>query len=315
MATTFPCMSASTYVLVTAAYNEEAYIEGTIQAVLSQTVRPSRWVIVSDGSIDGTDGIVRRYAAAHDFIRFVRREKDGQKGFASKVFALRAGLEQLGSCQYEFIGHLDADVSFGPSCFSDLIGALQANPQLGLTGGVVLERVRGQFAARRSNSLNSVPGAVQMFRRECYQDIGGFIPIEYGGEDWYAEVRARMNGWQVRINPETEVNHERATGAASGRLRYWYRQGFMDFVLGSHPLFEIAKLIRRIPERPYLTGATVRFCGFVLAHFTTQRVVPAEFVRFLRREQLCRCLPKCFRPKAAQVQPKHGTENHARQAR
>ena len=287
------------YVLITAAYNEEFYLEGTIRSVLAQTLRPAMWVIVSDGSTDRTDEIVRQYAASHEFIHFVRREKDGLRGFASKVFALRAGLERLGSYQYEFLGHLDADVSFGPCYFSDLIAALELNPQLGLTGGVVLEEVRGQFVQRSTNSLTSVPGAVQMFRRECYQDIGGFIPIEYGGEDWYAEVRARMKGWQVRVVSHVEVYHQRATGAATGRLKYWYRQGFMDFALGSHPLFEVGKLIRRLPARPYIVGPAARFCGFVVAHFAIKRAVTPDFIGFLRREQMCRILPKCLWSKAA----------------
>jgi glycosyltransferase involved in cell wall biosynthesis len=287
------------YVLVTAAYNEEFYLEGTIRSVLAQTQRPVIWVIVSDGSTDRTDEIGRQYAASHEFIRFVRREKDGQQGFASKVFALRAGLERLGSSQYEFLGHLDADVSFGPNYFSDLIAALEQNPQLGLTSGVVLEKVRGEFVQRGTNTLTSVPGAVQMFRRKCYEDIGEFIPIQYGGEDWYAEVRARMKGWQVRGVPHLEVYHERTTGAATGRLKYWYRQGFMDFALGCHPLFEVGKLIRRLPARPYVVGAASRYCGFVVAHFTIKRAVPPDFVGFLRREQMCRLLPKWLLPKAS----------------
>lgn len=292
------CLEAGIrYVLVTAAYNEERFIEQTIRSVLAQTLQPAMWVIVSDGSVDRTDEIVGQYAASHEFIHFVRREKDGQQGFASKVFALRAGLERLGACQYAFLGHLDADVSFGPTYFSDLIAVLKENPQLGLTGGLVLERVRGEFA-QRGASISSVPGAVQMFRRECYEDIGGFIPIEYGGEDWYAEVRARMKGWQVRGVPHVTAYHERATGAATGRLKYWYRQGFMDFALGCHPLFEVGKLIRKLRAQPYVIGAAARFCGFVVAHFSIKRAVSPDFVSFLRREQVCRILPRCLWPKS-----------------
>jgi len=101
----------SSYVLLTAAYNEEPYIEDTIRSVLAQTVRPSRWVIVSDGSTDRTDQIVQQYVVDCNFIHFVRREKDLSRGFASKVFAQRAGMQLLSISETPFIGHLDGDLT------------------------------------------------------------------------------------------------------------------------------------------------------------------------------------------------------------
>jgi len=279
---------SSSYVLITAAYNEEACIDGTIRAVLSQTLQPERWVIVSDGSADGTDEIVRSYTEEHSFIRLVRRERDGSQGFASKVFALHTGLERLNGVAYDFIGHLDADITFAPSYFFELLRVFGEHPLLGLSGGTLLERTQGSFVRRGSGTLTSVPGAVQMFRRACYEDIGGFIPIPYGGEDWYAEVAARMKGWQVLSAPDIVAYHQRSTGEATGRLRYLFRQGFMDYALGSHPLFEAVKLLGRISERPFVMGATARWIGFVVAHLTTDRAVSKEFMNFLRSEQMRR---------------------------
>src|SRR5690349_3635311 len=93
------------YVLMTAAYNEEALIEKTIQCVLSQTVLPRRWVIVSDGSTDRTDEIVERYARQHDFIRFVRVSRPVGRSFGSKVRALRLGAELLAEVEFDYIGN------------------------------------------------------------------------------------------------------------------------------------------------------------------------------------------------------------------
>jgi poly-beta-1,6-N-acetyl-D-glucosamine synthase len=278
----------STYVLITAAYNEEAYIDGTINAVLSQTVRPARWVIVSDGSVDRTDEIVQRYTGEHSFIQFIRREKDGAEGFASKVFALHTALESLSGAAYDFIGHLDADITLPASYFDELFRVFEENPLLGLSGGSLLENVQGSFVPRGTGTTASVPGAVQMFRRACYDAIGGFIPIPYGGEDWYAEIAARMKGWQVRTVPDLLAYHHRPTGKATGRLRYSYRQGLMDYALGSHPIFEAAKLLRRISNKPYVLVAAARWLGFLVAHFTTDRAVSQEFMDFLRNEQMRR---------------------------
>lgn len=283
-----PRVGDGTYVLLTAAFNEEAYIEETIRSVLAQLVLPSIWVIVSDGSTDHTDEIVQRYGMSYSFIRLVRREKDQNRRFASKVFALRAGLQMLRLEAAQFIGHLDADISLDPSYFRDLLKKFDEDPTLGIAGGWCVEKVGSKFRLSRGSSPTSVPGAVQMFRRECYQDIGGLLPIEYGGEDWYAEIKARMCGWKVRSFSDLRVRHRRATGTAESSLRYCYGQGFMDFAVGSHPIFELAKLARRILWRPYLLGALARLLGFLMAYVVGKRIVPPEFVSFLRQEQMGR---------------------------
>ena len=49
------------YVLITPARNEGDYIEKTIQSVISQKIKPVKWVIVSDGSTDDTVAIAQQY--------------------------------------------------------------------------------------------------------------------------------------------------------------------------------------------------------------------------------------------------------------
>src|SRR4051812_41990559 len=113
--------SEPSYSLITAAFNEQDYIEETIQSVLRQTLLPEVWLIVSDGSTDATDDIVRRYLSKYPFIRLLRRERDQNHGFASKVYALRAGLQHLGESETEFIAHLDADMSLDSSYFREVL--------------------------------------------------------------------------------------------------------------------------------------------------------------------------------------------------
>ncbi|MEJ2008117.1 MAG: glycosyltransferase family A protein [Acidobacteriota bacterium] len=277
------------YALVTAARNEERYIEKTLKSVTSQTTLPCKWVIVSDGSTDGTEEIVRRYATKFKFIHLLCRAKDSERDFASKVFALNAGMQLIGGESFEFVGHLDADVSFKPDYFRDLFRKFQDDPALGVAGGFIYEDVNGQFISRKGNRTSSVAGAVQMFRRECYQEIGPFLPIQYGGEDWYAEVAARMRGWRVESFPELEVRHHRPTGSVGGLLRSWYREGIMDYSIGSHPVFEFTKLTRRICYRPFLLGSLTRFTSFILASLRREkRIVSPEFVSFLRKEEIGR---------------------------
>lgn len=277
------------YVLLTAAYNEEHYIEQTIRSVVAQVLRPEMWVIVSDGSTDRTDEIVRQYAMRHPFIRLVRREKDGSREFASKVFALRAGSQMLTPDSIQFIGHLDADLWLDPCYFRNLLAKFGEDPELGVAGGWCFEKASNEsWQPRPGNCTWSVPGAIQMFRGECYKDIGELLPIEYGGEDWYAEIRARMCGWRVRSFPELEAHHLRASGTRASLLRYCYRAGFMDFALGSHPLFEVAKVAKMSTTPPYLLNALLRMLGFFVAHVSGRRMVSRACVEFLQQEQLGR---------------------------
>lgn len=288
MSLTAPSSEHGSYVLVTAAYNEEHYIEQTIQSVVAQILVPTLWVIVSDGSTDRTDDIVQRYATRHSFIRLIRRKRDHNRDFASKVFALNAGVNSLPPGTIDFLGHLDADVSLDPRYFCDLLRRFEEDPRLGLAGGWYCEKLRGEYRPCRGSNSRSIPGGIQMFRYDCYRDIGGLLPIEYGGEDWYAEIMARKCGWRVRSFSDLHVRHLRVTGTRGCRLRYCYREGITDFALGSHPVFELAKVSKRLWSRPYLLGALARLLGFVIAHVSVDRMVPPDVVRFLRKEELAR---------------------------
>jgi glycosyltransferase involved in cell wall biosynthesis len=275
-----------TYVLVTAAHNEEGFIENTIGAVTSQKLLPKRWVIVSDASSDGTDEIVKKHAGRFEFIQLLRVGERHDHDFGSKVRALNAGLAKLKNDDYEFLGILDADVSFEPSYFANLLAKFDRDLRLGLAGGSIHEQRNGVFRARLENRARSVAGAVQLFRRECHEAVGDFLPLKYGGEDWFAEVMARMNGWGVEAFPELTVFHHKPTGAGAPGLRHWYRQGLMDFTLGSDPLFEVLKCLHRLHGRPYLLGALCRFSGFVWPYCRRdKRPVPREFIEYLRSEQ------------------------------
>lgn len=275
------------YVLITAARNEEHYIERTINSVLAQTILPKRWIIVSDNSTDQTDQIVAKYLETHKFIKLIHRESINRSGFASKVQALNLGYEAVKALSYDFIGHLDADISFGKEYYKKLIEKFCQNPALGLAGGFIFEKRKGQFQSRPFNSRNSVAGSIQFFRRTCYEAIGGFIPLEVGGEDWYAEVMARMKGWVVEAFPELKVFHHKPSRAVRGLLKENIRKGLMDFSLGSHPLFEIGKCIHRLKESPFLVAAFIRMVGFLWCYCSNQkRYVPVEFIEFLRAEQL-----------------------------
>jgi glycosyltransferase involved in cell wall biosynthesis len=284
-------MSTRTYVLMTAANNEEAFIEKTIASVLAQTVRPKRWVIVSDGSTDKTDEIAESYARQHQFICFLRLERPAGRSFGSKGIALQGGSKLLEGVPFEFIGNVDADVAVDPSYFEALISQFERDPQLGLAAGLIYEEQDGAFHSRAANRADSVPHAAQLVRRECYEAIGGYSVFKYGGEDWYAQQCAKMKGWHAEAIPGLKVFHGRHTGAASNLLGHQFRLGRLDYSFGSDPVFEFLKCAVRISEKPWMLGAVTRFLGFTWSGITgEQRPVSKEFVSFLRKEQRAKLL-------------------------
>jgi biofilm PGA synthesis N-glycosyltransferase PgaC len=279
---------SSSYVVVTAAFNERTHIEQAIFSILSQTVHPEKWIIVSDGSTDGTDDIVTNYSAEYDFIQLCRLSEDHPRNFAAQVNAINRGFALLESASYRFIGNMDADITLEPNYFARLLDKFARDPELGLGGGAIFEQSGdGSFKARRANSVSSVAHACQLFRRECFAAIGGaYLALPYGGPDTHAEVVARMKSWRVESFNDLKVFHHRRTGSVGGVLRGLFRQGKMDYSLGTLPLFEIFKLFRRVWMRPYMIGSITRLAGFLDSYWRREnRAVPEEVVLYFRGEQ------------------------------
>ncbi len=281
-----PANHLRTYVLATAAYNEEANIGKTIESVLAQVELPERWVIVSDGSTDGTDEIVQRCAEKHGFIRFLRVTRPPGRSFRTKVMALQAGIKLLADAPFHFLGNLDADISVAPSYFADLLTKFERDPKLGIAGGFVHEGKEGQTRSRNINRVYSVAHAAQLVRRECYEAIGGYAVLEYGGEDWHAQTSARMMGWTAEAFPELSIFHHRPTGEGGSLVRHKFRQGRMDYAFGSEPIFEILKCLERVTEKPLFIGTAARLTGFFWSSLIREpRPVSDKFIAFLRTEQ------------------------------
>jgi biofilm PGA synthesis N-glycosyltransferase PgaC len=275
-----------TYALITAAHNEEAFIGVTIRAVVGQSVLPLKWVIVSDASTDRTDEIVLNYARDNPFIELVRLDEVHRHDFAAKAHAIKAGYESLNGLGYGYIGILDADTSFDPDYYGKLLELFIHDPRLGITGGFIYEDRGGVFTSRRSNRAFSVAGATQFFRRECFEEVGGILPLRYGGEDWCAEVSARMMGWKVRASPKLRIFHHRTADTVDGWLLRRFQQGKMDYSLGCLPAFEVVKCAVRMSEKPVVLGGCVRFAGFTWSYCVrADRSVSREFIRFLQKEQ------------------------------
>jgi poly-beta-1,6-N-acetyl-D-glucosamine synthase len=277
------------YMIVTPARNEERVIENTIRSVVSQTVKPDKWVIVSDGSTDRTDEIVQAYCETYPFIHLIRSSGDDRRNFGSKVAAFNAGYRSFTGQEYGFIGNLDADVSFAPDYFQKLLKRFEQTPKLGIGGGIIMELVGDKFVSQ-SISANSVAGAVQLFRRACFEAIGGYHALPGGGIDAAAEIMARHRGWLVETFPDLPVrHHRRVTSGSSSVLSTEFRLGQTAYRLGYQPVFALAISVSRLTRHPYVIGAIAHSMGYCWAYLSRERVqLPSETVKFLRSEQLQR---------------------------
>ncbi len=277
------------YVLITAAHNEESNVEKTIVSVANQSIKPLRWVIVDDRSSDATESILREYQHGSDFVEILKVTGDSSRNFGAQVAAINRGYESIKSLDYDYIGNLDADLSFEANYFEELLSAFQSNPSLGLTGGEICEQSGGEFRPRKFNNDNSVPHAVQMFSRPCFDCIGGYKPLKYGGPDWYAEVMARLQGWDVQTTKGLYVYHHRPTSGAENVVTGAVRAGFMAYSLGSHPLFEIMKAVARLQQKPYIVYSLIKLSAYFWSVSTGRnREASDDFVKYLRTEQLLR---------------------------
>ena len=287
-----------TYVLITPARDEAMYIRKTLEAIVAQTVVPLKWVIVSDGSTDGTDDIVKEYVAKHNWIELLRMPERRERHFGGKVYAFNAGYERVKQLGYSVIGNLDGDASFEPDYIEYLLGKFSQNPRLGVTGTNYVEDSWDSSLKHdyRFSNIEDVTGQCQLFRRECFEDIGGYKPSKVGGVDLIATLTARMHGWQTRVYTERLLFHHRQQGTAQfHKYTVEFSNGRKDFVFGSHPLWASCRAIYRLSRKPYVLGGCLLLTGYFWAMLTgTEKTVSQEFTVFRRKEQMDR-LTRIFR--------------------
>ncbi len=295
------------YILITPAYNEEKNIERLIKSVVAQTILPKKWIIVNDGSIDRTGEITTTYESRYNFIQHLPIERKNIESYYSRktqVFLL--GYKYIDSkLKYDFLGSLDADLSFEPAYYENILKEFEANPRLGIAGGKYVYESEGKIQKVLIDDT-CVPGSLQMFRRQCYEQIGGYVALRHGGDDTLASIMARMHGWETRSFPQYRVIQHRPVGTAGKTtLQAKFYQGFTEYGVATHPAFMLAKSLRRMFfEKPYFFASAARLAGFLYASVRREKKrIPESAVRFVRKEQLGRLL-SCLSKSKQQDNPR-----------
>src|SRR3989440_12058753 len=254
--------------------------------MVRQTLFPQRWVVVDDGSTDRTAEIVSDYSRNHEWIKLVRRPERIDRSFAAKVQSFNAGFELVHGLPFDVIGNLDADLSFDPDYLEFLMGKFAEDPKLGVAGTPFTENGGYDTAHDSFEGENHVAGGCQLFRRRCFEEIGGYVPNGIGGVDWVAVTTARMKGWKTRSFLEKRFHHLRMLGTAeSSTVGASFFYGKKDYCLGGSPLWQVFRVAYWMTRQPI--DAIAFLSGYCWAAIRRpERPISHELMRFHRREQM-----------------------------
>jgi glycosyltransferase involved in cell wall biosynthesis len=275
------------YVVITPVRDEEEHLRSTIGSMANQTVRPAEWVIVDDGSGDGTARIVDESAEHYPWINAVHRKNRGFRYSGGGVVeAFNDGYRALRCRDWDFIVKLDGDLSFPPRYFEQCFEEFAREPKLGVAGGSIYNMERGRLRLEDAPSFH-VRGATKIYRRECWHGIGGLWPAP--GWDTIDEVKAQMLGWGTRTFAGVHLIHHRPTGATEGNWGASVKYGLANYICGYHPLFMLCKCLLRLPRRPYVIGSLALLYGFLSGYVKQiSRVSDPAAIGYLRQQQVAR---------------------------
>ncbi|HQZ25702.1 MAG TPA: glycosyltransferase family 2 protein [Flavobacterium sp.] len=217
------------YYIVIPSYNEEALIPLTLQSLISQTVLPSKIVVVNDNSTDKTAEIVLEFAKENPFITLVNKTSENIHLPGSKVIqAFQKGFETLDE-NYDLIVKLDADLIFPSNYFETIIKHFQSDSKIGMAGGFCYIEKNGDWILENLTDKDHIRGALKAYRKECFQQIGGLKPAM--GWDTVDELLCKFYNWKVITDESLHVKHLKPTGANYNKTAR-YKQGEAFYTLG-----------------------------------------------------------------------------------
>lgn len=279
--------AALTYAIVTPARDESETLERLAESIAAQTIQPTAWVIVDNGSTDETLPVARELASRHAWASVVEAPSGPQvRRGGNVVHAFQAGLKALPAAP-DVVVKVDADISFETDYFERLLEAFAANERLGMTSGSALELRKGEWAQRQMTA-GSLWGAARAYRWPCLQQV---LPLEERmGWDGIDALKANLHGWTTRIVPGLTFRHHRREGERDGlRLRAWAAQGRASHYMGYRLPYLVVRALHYARREPAALAMVVGYAGAALAR--EPRCADDVVRESLRQRQKLRNLP------------------------
>lgn len=277
------------YIIISAVRDEGKYIEKTIKCVISQTIKPLKWVIVNDGSSDNTGEIIDEYTAKYAWIKSIHRQNRGfRKAGGGVIEAFYDAYDSLPMKNWDFIVKMDGDLIFDDNYFERCFEYFRMNAKLGIGGGVIHYIIDGKEKEEKTPIFH-VRGATKIYRVECWEAIGGLIKAP--GWDTIDEVKANMLGWETRSFSDIKIIHQKYTGSADGTMKDLIKHGVANYIAGYHPLFMCIKCLKRTIQKPYLVGSFLLLFGFIKGYIQKiPQIDDKELINYIRQQQLRKLL-------------------------
>ncbi len=280
------------YIIITPVKNEEKYIEQTLTSIKNQTLQPQQWIIVNDGSTDKTKEIILSYAKSYLPICLFDRQQSEQKRKRGRgvVDAFYVGFDKIQNDEFDYIVKLDGDLKLPVDFFEKIIYEFEKNPKLGIASGVSYIKKKGRWLPERA-AKGYTYGETKVYRKECFQDIGGLIP--FMGWDGIDHIKAVMHGWNASSFQEIIFYHLRPEGKGTGMLKANYERGLGCYFMGYHPIFLVLRAIKKMKSYPFVIGGIVMMFGYFKCSLAKgKKIDDPNFITFLRKNQINRILSR-----------------------
>jgi len=278
--------SGAIHVAITPMRNEVANIEKMSESMISQTFRPKKWIIIDDGSNDGSSEIVRSLAEKNDWIEYATNDEEGVRKRGKKLARIfNLGLSMCGN-EWSYCSKIDADMVLPSNYFKDIIGKFEEDESLGIGSGVC--EVRTKLGRRLERTTKGhTRGGLKTYRRACYDEIGGIREVD--GWDGIDNSVAQMKGWLTGSFSDIVVDHLRVTGGQHGQIKSQYEAGRFAYSMGYYWPYMMARTMVQVFKWPYFLGGASMLFGFFSGYISRgEKFGEEEVVLYIREMQKSR---------------------------